>query len=773
MLVRVNGGNSGVMEYLVTGIKNGRDHARDELDKRVILAGDMTLTNSIINSIPDKGQDRYLHITLSFRESDIENDDLKKICDDYIDMTFSNYDRDELNFYAEAHLPKIKKIRDRKTGEMVERKPHIHIVVPRLNLVSGNKLNPFSNYLKDVKYFQAIQEKINIKYNLESPQDFKRNSIDHYPEILSRIKGDLFNEKNSKVKLNLFEKIVSNEINSIKEFESELSKMGKFVIRNAGKDSEYYAVKLKDEKKFINLKNPVFSKKFISGEEITLPKMTEKEINKNVTMWQKTISREIKFIRDANPKLRAVYFNSHAKEKEVILCEREQQYNERFGRSGNNQSSINKFKGRNFANHSNGLPEMRECTLVYGIDGYEQTERWRESDPNETNMLLSNNESRHLADEREEQHANSSLRWFVQNGERGRVDSEVEQISTDFINNQEQKQNNDLDKFKEIRLNLKGDFFLNYLKDKYNINPDEYRYKYVKDGSVRINVGKLNLNPSDFLTKHLNLEWNDAKNVLEDCYLKQNEQKLLTPSLKIKNWPKFNKEYNQPYYDAISDAVKNINNLIRTLKNDSIADYKNKKNLIYSQFKNQKERRGALSICLFEKLKNESMIKEYRSDLFKQLNAMKNRSEIENYIHYLQKTGQFENITQNIKEYFNKENTIIKNWPVFELRQHIDEIKAFKSNLHENSSEYLVDKHDKFIVTNLDKKTITNAVATAIIKYGNNINLTGSDEFKTKFINECVKQKISTITFSDDNLNNKYRDLINNKNKVFVDDFEM
>lgn len=54
-------------------------------------------------------------------------------------------------------------------------------------------------------------------------------------------------------------------------------------------------------------------------------------------------------------------------------------------------------------------------------------------------------------------------------------------------------------------------------------------------------------------------------------------------------------------------------------------------------------------------------------------------------------------------------------------------------------------------------------MTTAIIKYGNNINLTSSNEFKTKFINSCVKQKINTITFSDDNLNNKYHDFINNK----------
>jgi hypothetical protein len=56
MLSRVSGGNSGIAEYLETGIKNGRDFTRDELDQRVVLEGDLAITNEIINSIEDRGQ---------------------------------------------------------------------------------------------------------------------------------------------------------------------------------------------------------------------------------------------------------------------------------------------------------------------------------------------------------------------------------------------------------------------------------------------------------------------------------------------------------------------------------------------------------------------------------------------------------------------------------------------------------------------------------------------------------------------------------------------
>lgn len=73
MLARIGGGNGGIVDYLEHGKKQDREYTRDELDKRVILDGDLALTESIINSIPDKGQERYLHITLSFHESEVSD----------------------------------------------------------------------------------------------------------------------------------------------------------------------------------------------------------------------------------------------------------------------------------------------------------------------------------------------------------------------------------------------------------------------------------------------------------------------------------------------------------------------------------------------------------------------------------------------------------------------------------------------------------------------------------------------------------------------------
>ncbi|EQA4538863.1 relaxase/mobilization nuclease domain-containing protein, partial [Escherichia coli] len=197
MIVRYGGGNDGIVDYLINGRKAERQYTRDELDHRVVLDGDLQTTDKIINSIEDNKQDRYLHITLSFHESHVSNEMLKAVVDDYKKLLMNAYHPEEYSFYAEAHLPKIRHIQDNSTGELIERKPHIHIVIPKVNLVTGDKLDPVGLIGKGhtIEQLDAIQEHINNKYNLASPKDFPRKNSD-YSVILKRVKADLDVERN-------------------------------------------------------------------------------------------------------------------------------------------------------------------------------------------------------------------------------------------------------------------------------------------------------------------------------------------------------------------------------------------------------------------------------------------------------------------------------------------------------------------------------------------------------------------------------------------------
>ena len=81
--------------------------------------------------------------TPSFKEDHISNETLNGITQEFKSFAMSAYQSNEYDFYAEAHIPKIKSLVDKRTGELVERKPHIHIVIPKINLETGKRLTPF------------------------------------------------------------------------------------------------------------------------------------------------------------------------------------------------------------------------------------------------------------------------------------------------------------------------------------------------------------------------------------------------------------------------------------------------------------------------------------------------------------------------------------------------------------------------------------------------------------------------------------------------------
>ncbi|KKB60792.1 hypothetical protein WM40_27165, partial [Robbsia andropogonis] len=193
MLIRVSGRHDGVKQYLEDGQKIGRSLSRDELDERVVLAGDLDLTDAVIQSIDAPPRvSRYLSITLSFKEDHIDRQTLLQIARDFESFAMHAYRSDEYCFYAEAHLPRVKSYIDQLSGELVERKPHIHIVIPKTNLISGQSLRPLGFEKYNIQYIDAFQEHTNAQYGLASPKDNRRTVLSDASEMISRYRGDLF-----------------------------------------------------------------------------------------------------------------------------------------------------------------------------------------------------------------------------------------------------------------------------------------------------------------------------------------------------------------------------------------------------------------------------------------------------------------------------------------------------------------------------------------------------------------------------------------------------
>ena len=264
MLIRVNGGNSGIKEYLENGQKKDRYHSREELDYRVPLNGNLDITHNIIESMSaDIERQRYLHITLSFKEDFISEEMLIDISNEFREFYFKAYNDDELNYYAEAHLPRLKSYRDAKTGEIIDRKPHIHIVVPTINLLTGSALNIYSG--NTIDYIDAFQEYVNNKYGLESPKDNPRYKVNDNSEFISRYKGDGFKGKHYELRQQIFEHIINNNISSIKELTNYLTSTGYTVkVRNLGKGNEHeYLNIIGKDGVAINLRDKVFRQPYL------------------------------------------------------------------------------------------------------------------------------------------------------------------------------------------------------------------------------------------------------------------------------------------------------------------------------------------------------------------------------------------------------------------------------------------------------------------------------------------------------------------------------
>ncbi len=262
MLIRITGGSAGIAEYLTSGQKQDRDFTRDDLDERVILDGDLELTDTVIKGMEKEGE-RYLHITLAFKEDSLDPEVMRGIVGDFKQFAMTAYDSDEFNFYAEAHLPKIKSYTNRQTGEMIERKPHIHIVIPEQNLLTGQNLNPFGRVEQQTKFLEAFQEHANAKYGLASPKDNRRSEFTNESEMISRYKGDMFQGAAKDLKARILSDVLDRKINDYDSFKALLAEHGATRTRNAGKPAEYQNIKPADQAKGVNLKDYVFSREFI------------------------------------------------------------------------------------------------------------------------------------------------------------------------------------------------------------------------------------------------------------------------------------------------------------------------------------------------------------------------------------------------------------------------------------------------------------------------------------------------------------------------------
>lgn len=421
MLIRVKGYNSGIKEYLEEGNKAGREYSRDELDERVILDGDLDLTHKIYHSIPDNGQERYITFTLSFAEDEVSKETLQAVTKEFKQFLMTPYRDNEFNFYAEAHFPRLKEIKNKKTGEMEVRKPHIHVVVPRKNLLSGLEMNPRGTYETNQDYFEAFQEYINQKYELISPRERIRVDPQDAGSILSRYKGDDFRGKNRAFKQELVQQVIERGVDTREGFYALVGEHGETRIRNQGKDTEYIAVKLPGDAKFTNLKETIFQDDFILRRELKKPPLDKTVIRERLLAWPQR-AKEIKYVSKATPSLRKQYKEASPEQKRVLLVQREQTFYARYGgsddgihtrqRKGNKQRGSAQAERGRISRSSAGVQNLSGGDVAN--DGQS-----RQAGVSDSTVLLPGDASIHMG--QSQPGGDSGLRPVVRAGRGGRT----------------------------------------------------------------------------------------------------------------------------------------------------------------------------------------------------------------------------------------------------------------------------------------------------------------------------------------------------------------
>lgn len=541
MLIRTNGGESGIKDYLEDGQKRDRYNSRDELDERVILAGNLDFADNTINAMSNAGE-KYFHVTLSFKEDHVPNETLKQIADEFRLFYFHAYDDAEIQYYAEAHLPKIKSYKS-ANGELIERKPHIHITMPKINVITQQGID--YKELDNIPYLDAFQEYINAKHGLESPKDNLRYKVNENSEYIDRYKGDGFKGKGKDFRVELLNTVLSKNINSLQQLAEHLENSGHHIqFRNKYKRPDMY-INIKMETGNINLNDWVFKDEFLtlpnkdkfeylnkskaqdkSQNQYIIPG-AERPIDKNrmdtLNEWYQLKSLELRHTRNFSNNQLAAYQELSYEDKIKYLTEcqakvRAKHQNKDDAKYENHiknnlKDAVNEYRRiivNNLESASSNLRSADEAfNRVCGIEtgAISNQQRRRISRRHTDNIGQSTGG--------QGRHRNNPAKSSVVGG----IEYNKTKDIAEFLN----KNTKMLDLFKQFNKQLKADVLLELLEKTHGVNPEIYQITVASDGSDRIGVGNRNLNNLDFCIKEMHFNLQEAIPLLRNALAMQEE----------------------------------------------------------------------------------------------------------------------------------------------------------------------------------------------------------------------------------------------------------
>jgi len=805
MLIRQGGGYDNIKEYLENGLKQGSYVHRDVKDKRIVLDGDLDIVNQFIQSFETNGE-RYSHFTASFKEDEVSINDLDYVTQELKEFFGAAFQEDEFQFYAEAHLPKIKTYIDNKTGKEITRKPHIHIIIPKRNVIDGSYVNPMGYYKNNVKYIEAIQERLNIDINSESPKDNRRTDLSDASDIISRYKGDVFKSDPRRLKEKLLNNIVNDNIQSWEVFLELASGYGDITYRNKGRENEYVNIKEMGAAKGVNLKEPVFTRGFIELtnleklQRIANGQFSGKVRNKSeerksydnlVKEWKDKRCHEIRYM-NPNSKAWKEYCKKTPKEKKEVIAGYIRESHRQsasvktniFGMQEHpaellkkliteddhdNQVSLESIKP-NRGKQPRLPPERRDRVYTVSERSLDGDAEWR------AESILQDEVRLGMADEGEAETGgrHNSVRWDVHGIDEdlaldqstsadGTAESYLNQLYEARAQYEQAKQVD----WKVLQNSLDLDELLNSLSQTHGIDRNAYTVTESKSGDARVQCGTRRYSPSDFLTKVINLDWVEAQGVLleaskrqgSDTHTKQRESKA-----ERKFWAEFRSWQYTPGNTYKEHWAKQRDNERQRFK-DIRQRFKDEKSWHFAWNASPAERSASMSILRLKKIAEED---ELRALIKKERQAFKTAMAIEERYKEFLRSKILSGDQDALEEYRRFVQTLQqkKALATFEtpdaknalLTEYTFEVNRDGSVIYFlNEVKMITDSRDWVTVEQEEnQEAIEMALRLTLDKfYGKPIILTGSEEFKKRVADVAAKRNLK-VRFDEPELQKYY-----------------
>jgi hypothetical protein len=518
MLIRVRGGSSGIKDYLENGHKAGREFSRNELDVRVPLAGNLATVDSIINGMDRHGQ-RYLHITLAFKENHIHDDMMTAIVEEARKFIFSACEDGEYSFYAEAHVPKILGYAHARTGERIVRRPHIHMVVPLENMLTGMHLNPLGRVEYQEKFLDALQEHINNEFGLASPKDNPSLEFNDASEMFTRYTGEELRAASGaarEMKKEVLRQVIGRQIESLDELQALLAEFGVVTARNKGTAWEYFNLKPDPKGKGVNFNDERFKRAFIelptadkvaalggavqaAYSEAQAARKDPAHVASQLARWYDTRALEVRYVFNQSEDFKNRYKAADAGEQRHMLSQQKERNAER------NRLALSHVA------EALAVPELeQERAPTAQAADVDADEDFREPSAKELDVQLA-------ADEPIQPGNVIAHMWQEAQAAVAAREAEAAIGLTE-------------PSVTEIRRRLDGARLLAHVSHAYGADVSVYEVVKHKDGHDLIRCGTRHYTVNDFLTKELRLNYGkEAEPLLRECYAAQQSSIVVSP----------------------------------------------------------------------------------------------------------------------------------------------------------------------------------------------------------------------------------------------------